>query len=329
VGENVRCKLLVAVLTGVFLVSVFTVAVWADECSRCHGTGEITERTPCPICNGAGVSAPDIVRKGIRPGDASTGGRRAVNIQGDFHNNGNEGVTATVVGTVKTQTETYTNTTTAVFPPNSDTTVTVLVEGVDKQPYYAFFIEISGYGTNPNCPTCGGTGYVNAVITCPNCGGTGLVSGVGGSLSFEGAGGAIIGVVAVGAVVATGVFVVKKRRVTEQSLRRLTSFEFQAWVVKRLQANPASQKDVYLGIDGYTMDGYPMQIRQEDDVGKRAIDSFAAAMARNKARSGTIVAFGFGKDSLEGVMKARLNYRLEIKTVTVKELLGSRDKPLY
>jgi hypothetical protein len=250
-----------------------------------------------------------------------------VNIQGDFQNNGNEPVTATVVATVKTQTQTFTNTTSAYFPANAVTTVTVTVEGVEKQPYYAYFIEISGYGTNPSCPTCGGTGYVTESITCPDCKGTGVLNGLAGGISADYLG-PLGGVVVVGAVVAVGFFVLKKRKVTEQSLRRLTSFEFQAWVVKRLQANPASQKDTYLGIDGYTMDGYPMQIRQEDDVGKRAIDSFAAAMARSKARTGTIVAFGFGKDSLEGVMKARLNYKLEIKTVTVRELLGNRERTL-
>ena len=325
-GEFTKHKLLTALLTVVFLFSVFCVVAWADVCPRCHGTGNITSQVPCPTCNGAGVSSPDIVRKSYLPEDASVGARRAVNIKGIFHNNGESSVTATVLGTVKvSQTQSYTNTTIATFPPNADATVIVTVEGADRQPYYAYFIEIQGYGTNPNCPTCGGTGYVTESITCPDCQGTGVVSGLAGGISADYLG-PVGGVVVVGAVVAVGFFVVKKRKVTEQSLRRLTSFEFQAWVVKKLQANPASQKDTYLGIDGYTTEGYPMQIRQEDDVGKRAIDSFAAAMARSKARSGTIVAFGFGKDSLEGVMKARLNYRLEIRTVTVRELLGNRER---
>jgi hypothetical protein len=320
-------KLLVASLTVVLLFSAIGVT-FADVCPRCHGTGKITTSVPCPTCNGAGVSSPDIVRKSYLPADASVGARRAVNINGIFHNNGEVGVTATVVGTVKvSQTQSYTNTTTATFPPNADTTVTVTIEGVDRQPYYAYFIEVTGYGTNPNCPTCGGTGYVTESITCPECQGTGVVNGLVGGIGADIVG-PVAGVVIVGAVVAVGFLFVKKRRVTEQSLRRLASFEFQGWVVKKLQANPASQKDSYLGIDAYSTDGYPVQIRQEDDVGKRAIDSFAAAIARSKARYGTIVAFGFGKDSVEGVMKARLNYRLDIKTVTVKELLGNRERTL-
>ena len=320
-------RLFVVLLTFVLMVSVIGV-VFADVCPRCHGTGKITTQVPCPTCNGAGVSSPDIVRKSYLPHDASVGAHRAVSIQGIFHNNGEASVTATVLGTVKvSQTQSYTNTTTATFPPNADTTVTVTVEGVDRQPYYAYFIEVTGYGTNPNCPTCGGTGYVTESITCPECQGTGVVNGLVGGIGADIVG-PVAGVVIVGAVVAVGFLFVKKRRVTEQSLRRLASFEFQGWVVKKLQANPASQKDSYLGIDAYSTDGYPVQIRQEDDVGKRAIDSFAAALARSKARYGTIVAFGFGKDSVEGMMKARLNYRLEIKTVTVKELLGNRERTL-
>jgi hypothetical protein len=95
-----------------------------------------------------------------------------------------------------------------------------------------------------------------------------------------------------------------------------------------MSANPASQRDTYLGVDAFSAEGYPVQIRQEDDVGKRAIGSFAVAVSRNKAKNGSIVAFSFGNDAYEGVMKARLNYRLEIKTVTIKELLANSDRPL-
>lgn len=321
-----KLKLFVLMFTSILLFPAIA-AAYADVCPSCHGTGTTSVQRPCPTCNGGGVSNPDIVRKTISSGDASTNFRKAVNVQGVFHNNGNEEVTATVTATVKTSsTQTFTNTTTAHFPANADTTVTVRVEGVDRQPYYAYFVEIAGYGST-NCLTCKGTGYVYESITCSTCKGTGVVAGLVGGISADFIG-PIAGVTIVGAVVVGGFFFMKKRRVTEQSLRKMASFEFQAWAMKKLLANPASQKDSYLGIDAYSPDGYPVQIRQEDDVGRRAIDSFAAALARSKARNGTILAFGFGKDSFEGIMKARLNYRLEIKTVTVGELLTGRAKPL-
>ena len=242
---------------------------------------------------------------------------------GVFHNEGEVGVNGTVTGQIKTATQTFTNTTETYFPPNEDVTVTVpiTIEGINYAPDWAYFIQVSDvYNV--------GTGSVPEVITCPDCGGTGVLSASAGDIAnVEGVGGIVIGVAVVGAVLVGAVFVVKKRRVTEASLRRLSSFEFQDWVAKKL-GNSSSQRNSYLGVDGFTAEGYPFQVRQEDDVGKRAIDSFATAVGRSKARSGTIVAFSFGRDALEGVTRARLNYRVEIKTVTVRELMTSEKRTL-
>jgi hypothetical protein len=320
-------KLLTVLLISVFVVSLFGVA-FAAVCPRCHGTGKISEQEPCPTCQGSATSQATIEKTGTHPGaTTSSSGGPATAILGVFHNNGDAGVYGTVTAQVKvSQTESYQNTSASTyFPPGEDVSVTVIIDGIKYQPYYSCSINFDG-ASSVNCPTCGGTGYVIVTKTCPDCGGTGVVSGFGDNLNLEGPGGVVVGVVVVGAVVAVGFIVVRKRRVTEQSLRRLSSYEFQDWVIKKVYANPSSQKDSYLGIDAYTAEGYPVQIRQDNDVGKRAIDSFAAAMARNKARTGTIVAFGFGNDAPEGVMKARLNYRLEIKTVTVKELLANKGR---
>jgi hypothetical protein len=327
--ELMKNKLLVALLIVVFLSSAFDVALAAEQCPRCGGTGKITERQPCPTCQGSAASKPNIVLKRTLPGASSSQARVAASVSGVFHNEENFGVYGIATAQIKTPTETFENTSSRTyFPPKEDVTVTVTIEGVKYEPYWSYSIRVSEV-ENVECPDCGGTGYVSVVATCPDCGGTGVVSGFAGGLTnFEGVGGAVIGVAVVGAVVVAAFVVVKKKRLTEESLRRLSSYEFQDWVVKRLAANPSSQRDSYLGIDGYTLEGYPVQIRQEDDVGKRTIDSFAAAMARSKARNGTVVAFSFGKDAFEGVVKAKLNYRLEIKTVTVGELLASRDRTI-
>lgn len=308
----------------VLFSSVFAVAL-ADVCPRCHGTGTITENQPCPTCGGSTTSVAGVVSKGTHAGDASSGSHLACRVDGVYHNGGTVDVYGTVTATVKkSTTEVFTNTSAkTLFAHDQDTSVTVMVEGVGFQPYYSCLLKL-----NADCLTCGGSGFVPVTVTCPDCGGTGVVSGFASLTNFGGVAGPVIGVVVVGAVLATAFVVVKKRRVTEESLHRLTSFEFQQWVVKKLLANPASQKDSYLGIDAFTPDGYPIQIRHDDDVGKRMIDSFAAALARSKARNGTIVAFSFGKDAFEGVMKARINYRLEIKTLTVKELLTTRNRTL-
>jgi hypothetical protein len=119
--------------------------------------------------------------------------------------------------------------------------------------------------------------------------------------------------------------VVKKKRVSEASLRKLTASEFQNWVIQRLSGRASSQEDSRLGIDAYTTDGYPIQIKQSDDIGGVAIDNFATAMGRRKARNGIIVAFSFGTGIYERTARAKIHYRLDIKTVTVKELVERRE----
>ena len=311
----------------VYLLSASEIAFAADECPKCDGTGKLTVREPCPTCQGASALNPSVVLKRTLPGAMPSQTRIATSVSGVFHNEEIFGVYGVVTAQIKTPTETFTNVSSSAtyFPPQENVTVTLLIEGVEYKPYWSYSIRISRI-ENLDCSDCGGTGYLSSRITCPDCGGTGVLSGFAGGLgNFGGIGGAVIGIVAVGMVAVVSFVLIKRKRVTEESLRRLASFEFQEWVIKRLLASPSSQKDSYSGIDAYTSVGYPIQIRQEDDVGKRFIDSFAAAMARNKTRTGTMVAFSFGKDSFEGILKAKLNYRLEIKPLTIKELLAGRE----
>jgi len=48
-------------------------------------------------------------------------------------------------------------------------------------------------------------------------------------------------------------------------------------------------------------------------------------MGRIKAKNGIIIAFSFADDAIRGVVRARINYRVEIKKVTVKELIEKRE----
>ena len=320
-------KLIVILLTWVFIFSIFSAALAADPCPRCNGTGKVTGRQPCPTCQGSASTQTNIVSKGkFVGGHSSMYSPIETSVKGVFHNEGEVGVYGTVTGEIKTSIGTFTNTSETFFPPNEDVTITVpiLIEGIDYAPDWAYFIQITSIG-NVDCPDCGGTGFVNVVTTCPDCGGTGVLTASFGEIgNVGGIGGIVVGVAVVGAVIGASFLILKKKRVTEETLRRLSGFEFQDWAAKRLGSS--SQSVSYLGIDGFTAEGYPFQVRQEDDVGKRVIDSFAAAVGRAKARSGTIVAFSFGRDALEGVTRARLNYRLEIKTVTVRELLMGQKR---
>jgi hypothetical protein len=346
----------------VLLFSALTVAsALADECPTCNGTGKIVctqckgtgkiasyeGSEACPTCEGSGVLTPTITNKGTIPWV----GEGSVYVKGSFQNEEDVKITANVTAEVQSSSKTYTNSLSNVeFPPHQTIDVTVTIAGISSADYQYFAsqrpcprgrIYVTGAG-QVTCPTCGGTGAVSSdTSTCPQCDGTGFVTcadcggtGIAGegqnagtpfSLGSEGV---MVGVAVVAAVIIVAVLVVKKRRLTEDSLRKLSPSEFQDWVVQRLSGTVSSTKDSRIGIDGYTSAGYPIQIKQSDDVGKDVIDRFATAMAQSKARTGMVVAFSFGSGAFEGTVRAKLNYRVEIKTMTVKELLESKYRAL-
>jgi len=136
--------------------------------------------------------------------------------------------------------------------------------------------------------------------------------------------GTIYGVAAVAGIAGVAIaafFVMKKRSVKEEDLKKMSPNEFQDWVLKRVAGKPSSQSDVHMGIDGYTVDGKPVSIKQADNVGRNAIENFAAAMGRHRSRNGTIVAFSFDNDAIRGRVRAKLNYGTDIQMVTVRELI--------
>ena len=108
---------------------------------------------------------------------------------------------------------------------------------------------------------------------------------------------------------------------SEEDLRKLLPFEFQNWVVQRLFGRISPRKSSDMGIDGYSFEGDPIQVKQSDDIGRNVVDNFETAIRRRKAKKGTIVAFSFGKGAYEEIARARLHEGLEIKAVTIKELL--------
>ena len=86
----------------------------------------------------------------------------------------------------------------------------------------------------------------------------------------------------------------------------------------------ASQRESSMGIDGYTAEGIPILIKQSENVGANVIDSFASVIGRQNVRNGIVVAFSFSDDIYRGIVRAKRNYRIDIKKVTVKELIARR-----
>lgn len=120
---------------------------------------------------------------------------------------------------------------------------------------------------------------------------------------------------------------------TVEEVRKLEPFEFQNWVViDKMRANATRKKVGDMGLDGY----YPrsilteeagIQVKQSDDVGRNIVDNFETALKRAGYKKGYIVAFSFGKGAYEEVARIKNKGELEIKLITIEELL-EKKKPI-
>jgi len=109
---------------------------------------------------------------------------------------------------------------------------------------------------------------------------------------------------------------------TLEEIRQLEPFEFQNWVVQKLGARVSERKIGDMGIDGFTFDLKPIQVKQSNKVGRNVVDNFETAMRRVKAKRGIIVAFSFSKGAYEEVARAKLQEGLEIELTTVQDIIN-------
>lgn len=110
---------------------------------------------------------------------------------------------------------------------------------------------------------------------------------------------------------------------TEKELKKYPPFEFQNWVCEKLGGRINERKSGDMGIDGWTLDMTPIQVKQSPKVGRNPIDNFQTAIRRQNKKKGIFVAFSFGSGAYEEVARAR-NDGIEIKLLTVKELLEGK-----
>jgi DNA modification methylase len=108
---------------------------------------------------------------------------------------------------------------------------------------------------------------------------------------------------------------------TLEQIKALKPFEFQNWVCEKLLARQSMRKTGDMGIDGWLIDGRPLQVKQSERVGRNVVDNFETAIKRKNKKRGMIVAFSFGKGTYEEVARAKNKEGLEIELKTVKEIM--------
>jgi len=357
-----KSKLLIVTFIAVLLCSAFSVALTMALCPTCGGKEEIPcpicggtgtvpvdEGGACEHCSGYGTLTPTITLKSTSA--QPTNGEISVRVR--FENDEDVAAYGKVTAEVEADSKTYTATSSRTsFPPHEEVEVTVTIGGISDADYDKLVetIIIGGSGSTAEklrvspqvslsevedaiCPYCDGTGLGSLEVDCPRCGGTGWIdcptcnaatAEQNGELDISGTVYGVAAVAVVAGVAIAAFVVVKKRTVKEEDLKKLPPNEFQNWVLKRIAGKSSSQSDARMGIDGYTLDGQPVSIKQADNAGRNVIENFAAAMGRHKSKSGTIVAFSFDNDAIRGRVRAKMAYGLDIQMVTVKDLIEGR-----
>ena len=111
-------------------------------------------------------------------------------------------------------------------------------------------------------------------------------------------------------------------------VKKLPPFEFQNWVVtNKFFGTVSKTKSGDFGIDGLTPQvtgGYPIQVKQSEDIGRNVIDNFETAIRRMNKKKGYVVAYSFGRGAVEEVARVKNQEGIEITLRTVQDLLDGK-----
>ncbi len=117
---------------------------------------------------------------------------------------------------------------------------------------------------------------------------------------------------------------------TLDDLRLLRPFEFQNWVIQRIDGTHSPRKTGDMGIDGYSfMEALPVQVKQSEKVGRNVIDNFETAIQRAGKHKGYVIAFSFTRGAHEEAARAKAEHGLIIELVSVNRLLTTPTAAQY
>jgi DNA modification methylase len=118
---------------------------------------------------------------------------------------------------------------------------------------------------------------------------------------------------------------------SKDDLKKFKPYEFQYWVINELHGSPSPKKTGDMGIDGFSLfNHYPIQVKQQEGVGRNVIDNFETALKRyyktpRDTYHGYIVAFSFTKGAYEEVARVKRE-GVEINLIEVQDILDKKVK---
>ncbi len=99
-------------------------------------------------------------------------------------------------------------------------------------------------------------------------------------------------------------------------LKKLPVFEFENIVCEAINAR-RTKKTGDMGVDAFTEDEVPVQIKRQSRIGRNVIDNFKSAIQRVDKTEGIIVGFSFTKGAHEEVARLKLKESIDIKLSTI------------
>ncbi|MFH1445736.1 MAG: DNA methyltransferase [Nanoarchaeota archaeon] len=107
---------------------------------------------------------------------------------------------------------------------------------------------------------------------------------------------------------------------TVKDLKELDPFEFQDYICEMTNSEKPPRRVADEGIDGYYFGEIPIQVKQQERVGRVTIDNFETALRRKGKNRGYVIGFSFTRNAHEEVARA-MDDGLDISLVCVDELI--------
>jgi hypothetical protein len=110
---------------------------------------------------------------------------------------------------------------------------------------------------------------------------------------------------------------------TVDDLRDLKHREFENHIIRRVYGkhNTASPQ---FGIDGFSfLEELPIEVKQQDHVGRPIVDAFQSAVRRHGAHKGYLIAFSFSSGAYAEVARVKRVEGIEIALIEVKFLFDA------
>lgn len=113
-------------------------------------------------------------------------------------------------------------------------------------------------------------------------------------------------------------------------LKSMKPFEFQNYVIDFIQGVHNTKLIGDAGIDGFTtFNRYPVQVKQQEHVGRPEIQKFQSAIHAEKKDKGYFFAFSFTKPAYEEVARCKLEDGADIELWNIRDLMIADPQPSF